>query len=164
HIEGSGHITDLQKPHIDGEYVARVDLAEAGSIMRLRDLREGEADFRGKGSWSLDDFATSGSVVLRDFGWQDDQVALRKATATADYSVTDDQIAITRLQGKLLGGNLSGDAKIENWLHSVSLSSGQRTADETAVIRAARPKSNKKEPIHKAPGVQSGAVQIHLRD
>ena len=87
--------------------------------MRRKDLREGTAEFKGDGHWSLSEFTTKGSMALRDLGWEDDQFILKKASASADYSVNDDQLKIQRLQGKLLSGTFTGDAQVDNWLHSV---------------------------------------------
>ena len=38
---------------------------------------------------------------------------------TPYYSITDEQIKLSKLQGKLLGGSFTGDAQVDNWLHSI---------------------------------------------
>ena len=78
-----------------------IDFAEAAAIARRRDLREGIAEFKGSGHWSLEQFTSVGTLALRDVGWQNDQIALKRASATSEYSVTDDQIKLSKLQGKL---------------------------------------------------------------
>src|SRR5262249_48668693 len=133
--------------------------AEVASITRRHDLREGIAEFKGNGSWSLDQFATSGVLALRDFGWQDDQVSLEKASASADYSVTDQQFKLSKLQRKLLRGSFTGDAQVDNWLHSIP------QKDDIAIITAARPKTPlKKGQVPKSPSIQTGVVHVRLRD
>ena len=102
HLKASGRISEFQNPHADGNYDLQVDLAEAAAIARRRDLREGSAEFKGSGSWSLNEFATSGSLALRELGWQNEQITLKKAGAQADFSVTDQQIKISKLQGSCL--------------------------------------------------------------
>src|SRR5579863_700499 len=77
-LEMSGRISDFRAPHLDGSYEAHVDLAEAAAIARRRELREGMADLKGTGHWTLDDFTTSGTAALRDLGWQNDQIAIKK--------------------------------------------------------------------------------------
>jgi len=164
-LRASGRISDFRNPQLNGNYDARIDLSEAAAIARRRDLREGVAEFKGSGRWSWDEFVTTGSLALRDFSWQGEQAGLRKASATADYSVTDQQIKLSKLQGKLLGGSVSGDAQVDNWLHSIPLSSVAKTkkaGEEFAMITAGRPpKKGEKE---KPPGLQSGAVHLRLRD
>ncbi|HYM77844.1 MAG TPA: translocation/assembly module TamB domain-containing protein [Candidatus Dormibacteraeota bacterium] len=163
-LEASGRITDFHNPRLDGTYEARINLEEAAAIARRRDLREGTAEFKGSGHWTMADFTTSGTVALRDLGWQDDQVAVRKAAASADYSVTDDQIKLSKLQGRLLGGSLTGEAQVDNWLHSVPLSAADKgKREERTVIAVARPAPKKGEKT-KLPGVQSGSVRLRLRD
>ncbi len=165
-LEASGRISDFRNPHLDGSYDAHVDLAEAAAIARRRDLREGIAEFKGSGHWSLEEFTSSGTLALRDIGWQNDQIAVKRASATSDYSVTDQQVKLWKLQGKLFGGIFTGDAQVDNWLHSLPLPPAGRAKkgrEELPVITAARPAAKKGERT-KVPGIQSGAVHLRLRD
>ncbi len=165
-LEARGRISDFRNPHLDGSYDAHVDLQEAAAIARRRELHDGIADFKGKGRWSLSEFSTSGAVALRDAGWQDDQIAVKKVSATADYSVTDEQIKLSKLQGKLFSGSFTGDAQVDNWLHGIPPVPPGRVKKGTenlAVITAARPAAKKGEKV-KLPGVQSGVVHVRLRD
>jgi translocation and assembly module TamB len=166
HLQASGRITDFRNLHFDGSYDAHADLAEVAAISRETELRDGVADFKGSGRWSLDDFSSSGSIALRDLAWQDDQVSLKKASATADYSVTDQQIKLTKLQGKLFGGSVSGDAQVDNWLHNISIKVAnkmQKGKENMATISAARPAARKGAKA-KAPGVESGVVHLRVRE
>ncbi len=165
-LAASGRISDFRNPHLDASYEAHVDFAEAAAIARRHDLREGIGDFKGSGHWSLEQFTSSGILALRDVGWQNDQIALKKATATSEYSVTDDQIKLSKLQGNLFGGSFSGDAQVDNWLHSMLLppaGRGKKSAEDLPVVTAARPPGKKGEKP-KLPGVQSGMVRLRLRD
>jgi translocation and assembly module TamB len=165
-VAASGRISDFRSPHLDGTYDVHLDLSELAAIARRQDLREGGADFKGNGHWSLDEFAASGALALRDIGWQDEKVALRKASATADYSLTDQQIKLSKLQGKVFDGIFTGDAQVDNWLHSVPLASESKSLEirrETPIVTAARP-SSKKGAKEKFPGVQNGAVHLRLHD
>jgi translocation and assembly module TamB len=164
HLEASGRISDFRSPHVLANYDAHVDLAEAAAIARRRDLREGVAEFKGSGNWSLDQFTTSGGLALSELGWQDDQIAIKKASATSDYSVTDQQIKLSKLQGKLFGGSFTGDAQVDNWLHSLPLALASKTkkagGENVAEIRAARTPGKKEKVL----GVQSGALHVRVRD
>ena len=165
-LEASGRISDFRNPLLDGSYDVHVELQEAAAIARRHNPREGNAEFKGSGRWSLSEFSTSGTLALRDAGWQDDQIVLKKASATADYSVTDEQIKLAKLQGKLFGGSFAGDAQVDNWLHSVPMTPAAKTRKGTEnfpVITAARPPAKKGGKV-KQPGVQSGAVHLRLRD
>ncbi|HTT17528.1 MAG TPA: translocation/assembly module TamB domain-containing protein [Candidatus Sulfotelmatobacter sp.] len=162
-VEASGRITNFHDPHVDGSYDAKVHLGELAAILRRNNVREGTAEFKGNGHWSLQEFTTAGTLALRDLVWQDDQIALKKVSATGDYSVTDEQIKLAKLQGKLLGGAFTGDAEVQNWLRSVPYPAAERAKKPgLPEIGVARPA--KKEVRAKVPGVQTGSLHLRVRD
>ncbi len=161
-VKLSGRVSDFRNPRLDGSYEAQIDLPEATAIARRSDLREGMAEFKGNGHWSLNEFTTSGAVVLRDLAWQDEQFVLKKAAAGTDYQFTDQQIKLTKLQGKLLSGTFTGDAQVDNWMHSVPLPASKGQKEDMPVISAAKPLKRGEKP--KPPEVQSGVVRLRLRD
>ncbi len=165
-LQAGGRVSDFRNPRFEGSYDAHVDLAEVAAIARRQDLREGTAEIKGSGHWSLEEFASSGTLALRDLRWQNDQIALKKASATSDFSVTEQQIKLWKLQGKLFGGSLTGEAQVDNWLHSVPIPTaarGKKSREDIAVITAARPSAKKSERA-RVPGYQSGVVHIRVRD
>jgi len=163
-IEAGGRISNFRDPHLDGSYDVKIHLGELAAIARRNDLREGSAEFKGNGHWSWKEFTTSGTMAMRDLGWQTEQVALQKASATGDYSVSDDQIKLSKLQGKLLAGTFTGDAEVDNWLHSVPYSPAEKgKKQELPVIGVPRPSAKKGEKV-KLPGVQTGVVHLRVRD
>jgi len=167
HLLASGQVKDFRRPQIQANYEAQVDLTEAASIVRRRELRAGVLDLKGHGDWSLDQFATSGLLTLRDLAWQDDQIAFSKATLETGYSVTDQQLKLSKLQARIFGGSVTGDAEVNQWLApDQHLSAAARKSLETAVISAAPPHIKKlgQPPKPKTPAIQSAAVQLHLRD
>jgi translocation and assembly module TamB len=169
YLQASGRITDFRNPHLDGTYEAHFDLQDAAAITRRRDLHEGVAEFKGSGRWSLEAFVATGSVIVRDLGWQNDQLSVKKASATSDYSITDQQIKLTKLQGRIFGGGFLGDAQVDNWLHSVPPSvakspvRGKKSTEEMPIITAARPPLKKGEKP-KLLGIQVGVVHLRVRD
>jgi translocation and assembly module TamB len=118
HLDASGHVRDFFHPVISADYKGAVDLAELAFITRQRELRAGILDLNGKGTWTAEKFASEGKVALKNFEWRDDQLALRDASLNSDFSVNDRQLKLTRSQGRLLGGSITGDAEITNWLAS----------------------------------------------
>jgi len=171
HIDANGRISDFRQPAVEVHYDALVDLSEAASISRRRDLRAGVVEVKGSGNWSLKQFSTAGFASLRDFSWENEQASLKNASATADFTVTDGQIKLSKLQAKVLGGSVTGDAEIDNWLHNVFLSAAEKrirrnaiTSDNVAVITAVRPRSAKKNEVPEAPKVQIGVIHLRLRD
>lgn len=166
HVRASGHIDDFRHPKFNATYDVSSDLPEVAAIVRRPELRQGTAEFKGSGSWSLEDFSTSGALALRDLSWQDDQVALKKASVTSDYSVTDEQIKLSKLQGRLFSGSFFGDAQIDNWLHSIAPTPPPKSMQgkENMPTISALHTPVKKGLKQKQPGVQVGVVHLRLRD
>ena len=160
-VEASGRISDFRHPRIDGKYDAKLNLAEMSAILRRGDLREGVAEFKGNGHWSLTDFTSSGAMSLHDLDWHNDQIGIKKASASGDYAISDAEIKLSKLQGKVLGGSFSGEAQVDNWLHSVPPEKSKRA--ELPVIGVLKPTPKKGEKP-KTSGVQTGAVRLRFRE
>ena len=159
-----GRIGNFANPQLDGSYEAQINLEEAAAIARRRDLEGGTAEFKGNGHWSPNDFTTSGTMAVRDLGWQDPQFVLTRVAVSSDYLVSDELVKFSRVQGRVLGGSVTGEAQVDNWLHSLPPArAGGNRREEPAVISAARPplRKGEKRPV---PGVQSGTVRLRVRD
>jgi translocation and assembly module TamB len=167
HFSASGQITDFRHPHLQGSYDAQVDLAEAASIARRRDLRAGVLEFKGHGNWSLDRFASNGLLTVRDLAWQNEQVTFSRTALNADYSLTEQQLKLSKLQARIFGGVVTGEAEFDQWLAPWQhLSPAARKNLETAVVSAAPPtnKSAIKTPKPKPPAIQSAVALLRLHD
>jgi translocation and assembly module TamB len=167
HLSASGEITDFNHPHLQGSYLAQLDLTEAASIARRRDLRAGTLELKGHGDWSLGQFATNGLLTVRDLAWKDDQVSFSRASLNTGYTVTDQQMKLSKLQGNVFRGNFTGDVELNEWLAAAQhISPTTRESLETATISAAPPpgKSGRKVANRKPPAIQSGLVLLHLHE
>ncbi len=167
HFSASGQITDFRRPHLQGSYEAQFDLSEAAAIARRRELRAGVLELKGHGDWSLDQFASNGLLTMRDLAWQDGNISFSKAALNTDYSVTGRELKLAKLQGRIFGGSLAGDAEFNQWLAPWQhLSSAARKNLETAVISAAPPskKSGAETPRPQPPAVQNAAISLRLHD
>jgi translocation and assembly module TamB len=172
HFSARGEITDFRRPRFNGSYDAQVDLTEVASIARRRELRAGALELKGHGEWSLDQFATNGLLTVKDLAWQDDRISFSRAALETGYTITDQQLKLSRLQGKVFGGSVTGDAEFDQWLAPAQhLTPAARKALETAVISAGPPPNksgqkiaNRKPPPQKASAAQSASVLLRLRD
>jgi len=45
-------------------------------------------------------------------------VGLHGVTVNSDYAISSQRLAFSRLQARLLGGEVTGDAEVANWLNS----------------------------------------------
>ncbi|HWX93146.1 MAG TPA: translocation/assembly module TamB domain-containing protein [Terriglobales bacterium] len=147
-LEASGRVTGFQKPKIEATYTGTVDLAEVAAISKQREIHAGLLDLNGKGTWSAEKIFSDGKVALKNFEYRDDQLALRDATISSDFSVSERQIKLSRAQGRLLGGSVTGDAEITNW---------QAPLPPVRGVKATKEKEKK-------PEEQRGILRLHLKD
>jgi len=72
----------------------------------------------------------------------DDQITLREATLGSDFSVDERQLKLTKTQGRLLGGSITGDAEFTNWLTPQPATAPTRNPTQ----RSPRAKEKEKKP------------------
>jgi translocation and assembly module TamB len=142
-IQASGHMIDFDRPNLVAKYDLTLDLGEASAVARRTEIRQGILEVSGEGSWSTAIFSSTGKLSLKNLDWRDKSVGLRAVTASSDYAVSSQRLSFSRLQAKLLGGDVTGDGEIINWLNSAP-------AGKTA-------KAN-------APNEQKGSVRLRLKD
>lgn len=168
HLEARGRVSDFRHPHVEASYEAHVDLTETAAIARRHDLRGGSLDLKGQSNWSAQSFTASGQAALRDLGWQGEQISFAKGSLISDYSVNEEQVKLSKLQGKLFGGSLTGEAEFNHWLSPTQhFAPGRASSTENmAVITAGRPEvsSGKKTQKASQPEIQSGFIVLRLRD
>jgi translocation and assembly module TamB len=172
HFAASGEIIDFRRPHLHGSYDAHLDLTEVASIARRRDLRAGMLELKGHGDWSLDQFATNGLLTARDLAWRGNQISFSRAALETGYTITDQQLKLSKLQGNIFGGSVTGDAELNQWLAPAQhLTPVARRSLDTAIISAAPPLNksgqkvaNRKPLAAKPPAIQSALVLLRLRD
>lgn len=119
-VDASGRLDNFREPKFTGTYNVRLDLAEAGSILRQRELRAGIVELGGKGEYSLRDFQAGGKVLLKDLEWRDDAIAVRNVTLSSNYDLSPGILKLSDLEARLLGGTANGDLQVENWLQPSS--------------------------------------------
>src|SRR5450631_501965 len=146
-LQAKGRLTDFRNPKIDGTYDAKLDLAEVAAILRRPEMRGGLVEAQGSGSWQIQSFASKGRISVKDLGWRDKVLDLSNLAADAGYSVTPQRLALSKIQGRLLGGSVTGDADVVNWLNP------------TAAARITRPK--KANPNTEE---QKGTVRLRVKD
>src|ERR1700687_5974217 len=118
-IHFAGRLQDFHNPQVTGDYHGLADLGELAPLARQAQVRKGTVQFGGKGSWSLQDFSTQGTVQGKDIEWANGQVSMRNGRLTGGYSVTANRFHVFSIKASLLGGDLLGDADVTNWQSSL---------------------------------------------
>jgi translocation and assembly module TamB len=121
-IHFAGHLLDFHNPHVSGDYHGVADLGELASLAEQSQVRKGIVQFEGKGSWSLQDFSTQGTVQAKDIDWSNGKVSMRNGRITAGFSVIPNRFHVFSIKANLLGGDLLGDADVMNWQSSLQSS------------------------------------------
>ncbi len=123
-IHFAGRIQDFHQPRVSGDYRGLADLGELATFLRQPQFRRGTVQFEGKGSWSLQDFSTQGTVRAKEVEWSQGKLSLRNGRVSAGFAVTPDRFRVSSIKANLFGGELAGDAEVTNWQASLQSSVG----------------------------------------
>ncbi|MBZ5655993.1 MAG: translocation/assembly module TamB domain-containing protein [Acidobacteriia bacterium] len=125
-IHFQGRIENFHNPQISGNYHGLLDLGEWGHLLPQLEFRRGTAQFEGKGSWSLRDFSTQGTLQAKEVDWANPRVRMQNGRLTAAFTITPQRLHISSIRASLLGGDAQGDVDVANWQSSLDPASAAR--------------------------------------
>ncbi len=128
----SGTVEDFNRPRVQLAYGGTLDLSQLAEIARVRGVRAGGANVSGSGTFSPDNFATSGKLTLRGVNYEDRSLALRDVSAGTEYSVDREHILLKKIDARLLGGTVTGNAEVRHYLPALETTSAQVTGEPSA--------------------------------
>jgi len=114
-IHFAGEVLSFVRPQVSGRYTMQVEIAEIGSITRVKELAGGRGEIQGEGKWSDTGFAATGKLSVHDGVWKMQNNAIRVASGTTQYFLTD-RLELRDLQARALGGTATGDVRVDHWL------------------------------------------------
>ncbi len=117
-LQASGRLDNFRQPKVVTKYDLTLDLAEASEIARRSEIRQGVLQATGEGAWSPATFSSSGKALAKSFDWRDPSATLNGATLNTEFTITPQRLTLSQLQAGLLGGEVTGDAEVINWLNS----------------------------------------------
>jgi translocation and assembly module TamB len=118
-IHFAGRLQDFHNPQVSGDYHGLADLGELAALLRQAQVRKGTAQFEGKGSWSLQNFSTQGTLQAKDIEWSNGKLSMRNGRFNAGFSITPERFHVSSIKASLFGGDLLGDADVTNWQNSL---------------------------------------------
>ncbi len=136
-IHFAGSLQDFNDPRLEGDYHGTADIGELAALTQPEQARSaparkglsqkgpsprGTVQFSGKGSWTLRDFGTQGTLQGKDLEWSNGKVSMKNGRVTANYDVTPSRFHVSAIKANLLGGDLQGDAEVINWQSSLAAS------------------------------------------
>ena len=116
-LQGSGRLVNFRKPNVVAKYDLNLDLGEASAVARHTEIRQGIFHATGEGAWSTANFSSTGQLSVTNFDWRDKSVGVRGVSLISNYTLNPQRLIFSTLQGRLLGGEVVGDAEIVNWLN-----------------------------------------------
>ncbi len=117
-LQGSGRLVNFHHPNVIAKYDLTLDLAETGAVARRTEIRQGFLQAIGEGSWSSAVFSSSGKLAVKNFDWRDQSVGLHDVALSSAYAISNQRLAFSQLEARLLGGVVTGDGEVINWLNS----------------------------------------------
>ncbi len=128
-----GGIEKFSTPKLDLRYDVSMDAQETAAILRKPEIRKGDLQLSGSGSWtSIENFFSTGKVTLKQFDWRDDYTSLRDAALAGDFAVSPKQLSLLHIEGRALGGNVAGEAALSNWMNSSARTGRSKAASEAS--------------------------------
>ncbi len=124
-VELSGTIDDFEHPRMQINYGATIDLAQAGEITRVYKLRGGGLNVSGSATITEENYSATGKIGARGVDYEDAGVVLRDAAAAADFSLDRDHVLLKKINGRLLGGTVTGDAEVKNYAPTLAVTTQQ---------------------------------------
>ena len=125
-LQATGQLENFRQPKVVADYDVCLDLAEAAAMVRHPEVRRGVLQLAGHGSWSADDFSSAGKALLSNLDWRDPPIGVHNASLSAQYAMNPRRLLLSQIQGHALGGNITGDADVAEWLSGQSASLNAR--------------------------------------
>src|SRR6185312_14761114 len=115
-LQATGQVENFRQPKVVADYDLSLDLAEAAAITRHPEVRRGVLQLTGHGSWSAEDFSYIGKALLSNLDWRDAPIGVHNASLSAQYAMDPRRLVLSQMQGHVLGGSVTGDADVTQWL------------------------------------------------
>ena len=102
-------------PRVQSRTAARSTWRRWAEIARVRGVRAGGANVSGSGTFSQDNFATSGKLTLRGVNYEDPSLALARCQRRVPSTRVDrEHILLKKIDARLLGGTVTGNAEVRH--------------------------------------------------
>ncbi len=131
-LEASGSIEDFNRPSLHLAYSGNLDLVQAGEITRFYKLRAGGASFSGSGTFGADNLSSSGKLSVRGLNYADPSFAIKDANAAAEFSLDQDHIQLKKIDARMLGGMVAGEAEVRHYAPSLEVTSAKVSSEKPA--------------------------------
>ena len=157
-LEASGTVEDFNRPQVHLAYAGNLDLVQVGEITRAYKLRSGGANFSGSGTFGEDNLAASGKLSLRGVNYDEAGFAIKDVNAAAEFSLDQERILLKKIDARMVGGTVNGDAEVRHYAPAWEVTSAQISSEKPA--KAGKPTGGAAANARNAAGPKTGALPV----
>lgn len=108
------HIS-FEQLNIAGKYQVKLDLAQLAAVTRQQQVKAGTLQISGEGTWSAEDFVSSGEFGLHNGEWRNQTFSGHELSADGKFAIDPRKLSLSKVQGQFLRGSFGADAEVVNW-------------------------------------------------
>ena len=109
----TGTIQNFDNPDAHLDYSVALDLRQAAAIARVTGVRNGTAAVSGSLNYTPAQYSATGKLSIRGADYDAEGAHLRNAGISAEFHADNAVIKLTDFRGRMLGGDVSGNAEIK---------------------------------------------------
>lgn len=123
-LEASGSLRNYNHPEAQMGYKASLNLADAGKLARVPELRSGRANLAGNLDYRDNRYSTRGSLQVAKLEWNGPAVRATDVEGSSTYYLDPGRLSLNGLSGSLFGGTVTGNVQLTNWNQSFTPKGG----------------------------------------
>jgi translocation and assembly module TamB len=117
-LDASGRVENFEDPVLKLDYRSSIDVREAGSVLRVAELRAGTLEIDGSGSFGVSTTESQGTVAVRKGELEVRGLRAPGIEGRTNFSITRQRVTVRDIALRALGGTITGEASDENWMNS----------------------------------------------
>lgn len=166
-LQLSGKLINFNHPEINATYSTSFDLQQTGAVIRDYHLRAGTLTLDGSAQCVPSECKSSGKLAVRRLDYVDEGLTARNAGLDSEFALDHDNLSLKRIVARVLGGEVTGDVEVKNYLQLASekpATTAAQRKSETKQRAAANAKARPAEAVAlKGPGPQEGVAYLEVR-
>ncbi len=157
-LQVSAKVKDFDHPSVQLSYGSTFNVAQLGAVARTYQLQGGTMLVDGTASYSEEGgYSSRGRIALRDLEYVDNGFVLHNVNLNSNFSLDKNQFLLTRMAARMLGGQINGDAQVNNLF---ATDSAPPAAEQLAASskQASNRRSNNLRRASQAPGANAARI------
>lgn len=114
-LQVSGTLNNFSEPDVQAKYSLKLDLHQAGSIVRVGPLQQGIVELDGTSRFTRGQLTANGKLKLTNGAWLHPAIHAAAISGTAAYSLDGDRLQVSRINASAAGGTVTGEFTVLHW-------------------------------------------------